>query len=86
MQGKGLYFQNILFHFHCGISKDKITINLTLWPSMASSKESRIGISADLAEEIVIANKTLRKQKQKLKRPKGHGNTDISSRVQGQRA
>lgn len=53
---------------------------------MASSKESRIGISADLAEEIVRANKTLRKQKQRLKRPKGHGNTDISSRVQGQRA
>lgn len=52
---------------------------------MASSKESKTGISADIAEEIAIANKTLRMQKQRLKRPKRHGNT-VSSRVQGQRA
>lgn len=53
---------------------------------MTSSKESRLVSSADLAEEIVIDNKNLRKQKQRLKKPEGHGNTDIRSRVQGQRA
>lgn len=40
---------------------------------MASSKESRIGISADLAEKIVIANKNPRKQKQRLKNLRGMG-------------